>query len=625
MIMMKLLLLMLGLLTVVPGARAAEGSGPVTIGGVPYDAVDPGEPFRERPHPAQDWQAPAPGSKEKAAGMMAYVTLDPGDYRPWRIPRPKERVQELSTFLAQDEAEPVWFGVYALSDLRGLKVSVHTGGAPVKIDIRHMHFWPQRTGWRSREYYITPELLLPCREGKKLVPAQRGVLAERAFDLQAQETAAFWLTLQAAPAARPGAYRGAVTVGSEGRPGLMLPLTIEVLPFRLRRPAYRQWLLYCDASRWSAMSEKQVLSELRDFARHGITGLVEMPLGGEDLSGLPSGPVRFDAAPFRKLAALCVKAGIPGPHVCSYGGVPERVRDRLGLTCDLTKDPWPEALKAGVAAVAKAAVEATRNAPAPWYFYGPDEPGAENTYAVQTYECWHRGGAKTYATSGDLRFFEQAAAGYLTACCFVSYLISSEREARTAREGSERRNAEFWWYGTGCYVNPYPQEGSMFANRYGAGFLFWKTGAKAQVTWTFCRPHEDVFNDFDGSRANAAEPKEQVTAYPHLLRPDDWSTYQGAIPTIAWESLREGVDDCSYLALLSSLIDKAGKSPQPAARKAAQEAQAALTDLVGSIPWANPMLEPAFATPRLQQVRRAVADWIVKLQALLGGRPPRSA
>ena len=144
------------------------------------------------------------------------------------------------------------------------------------------------------------------------------------------------------------------------------------------------------------------------------------------------------------------------------------------------------------------------------------------------------------------------------------------------------------------------------------------------MSWTFCRPHEDVFNDFDGTPANRAEPKEQATAYPHLLKPDDWSTYQGAIPTIAWESLREGVDDYSYLRMLATLIEEAQRSRSEAARRTATEAEETLGALIDAIPWTNPMGAPpgpgpGFGTKRMQQVRRAVADLIVDLQAAISG------
>lgn len=593
-----------------PGGR---GQGPVEIGGVMFEQVDPGEPFTEQPDPPQDWEPAAPSRAERAAGLMVFVPPDPGDLVPGRRPRAAERAASLSAFLTPGEDEPVWFGVRALADLRGLEAAVDTGGAPAAAEVRHIHCWPQRTGWRSRHWYMTPELLLPCGGGRRMVPARRGVLEEKPFDVGEGTTTGFWVTLSARPDAAPGVYEAAVTLSGGGREALRVPLRVEVLPFALQRPADRYWLLYADVSRWRRVSEAQVMAELRDFARHGFTGLVEMPLGTADAGPLPEGEPRVDAAAFRALARQCREAGLPGPHVVNMGGIPERVRKELGLTLDVGKDPWPEALRAGVEAVARAAVAATADEPARWLFYGVDEPSGDNTYAIQEYQCWHRGGAATYATFYRLDFLEKAAE-FLTAPCFVSGLISHEGNARRAREGCERTGAEFWWYGTGSYVNPFPQERYMVHNRYGAGLLFWKAGAKAQVTWTFCRPHGDVFNDFDGSAQNSAEPKEQVTAYPHLLAPDDWSTYQGAIPTIAWEALREGADDYAYLHTATVLAREAAASPDETRRKAGERALADLASLAAAVPWANPMAAPVFKADRLQQVRRAAAGVILALR-----------
>jgi hypothetical protein len=595
---------------------AQDAPGPATIGGIAYDQVDPGPVFTEAPRPQQDWRAPDPFEAETAAGMMAYVTSDPGDYRPYRVPKPEEHAAELSAFLAQAQQEPVCVGIRGLADLQGLSATVRLPGAPVTVDVRHMHFWPQRTGWKSRQWYMTPELLLPCANGKKTVPTTRGLLEERAFDVKTGETAAFWFTLTASPDAKPGAYSGTVSIASAGKPALKLPLQVEVLPFKLERPRDKYWLLYADTFRWSAMSDAQALAELRDFGRHGITGLVELPLGNPDLSRLKQGKVTFDTSHFKRLAGLCNQAGIPGPHVCLCGGIPERVRDALGLTADLSKGDWPQEVKDGVATVAKAAMEATKGIPVRWYFYGVDEANGANTYAIQEYQAWRRGGALTYATFGDLKFLEQTAS-HLTAPCFVSDLISSDAGARSAREGCQKAGAEFWYYGTGSYVNPHPQEGCTFQNRYGAGFLFWKSGAKASVAWTFCRVNEDVFNDFDGSRKCSAEPKDQITAYPHFLKPDDWSTYQGAIPTIALEALRIGADDYGYLATCSSLIAKARASKSKVATDAARAAQDTLDAIVNAMPWNNPMMPANFDTKRMQEARRAIADHIILLQGAL--------
>jgi hypothetical protein len=551
---------------------------------------------------------------------MLFLPPDPGDIVPSRRPQAAERRDSLSVFLTPGEDEPVWFAVHALGDVRGLGVAIDAGTASVTAEVRYLHCWPQRTGWRSRRWYTTPELLLPCRDGRRMVPAQRGVLQEESFDLAAQTTTGFWVTLSARSDSKPGTYATTVTLSSAGRRTLRVPLRLEVLPFALARPADRYWLLYGDTARWRRMGEAQVNAELRDFARHGMTGLVEVSLGSADLSPLPAGPPTFDAAAFRTLARQCREAGLLGPHVCGLGGVPEQVRGRLGLTVDLPKGSWPEALVAGVTGVSKAAVAATANEPARWLFYGVDEPTGENTYAIQDYQCWRRGGAATYATFYQLGFLEKAAQ-FLTAPCFVVGLVSQEETARQAREECARTGAEFWWYGTGSYVNPFPQERYMVHNRYGAGLLFWKTGAKAQVTWTFCRPHEDVFNDFDGAQENSAEPKEQATAYPHLLAPGDWSTYQGAIPTIAWESLREGADDYAYFHTAAALAREATESPEPARRAAAEAARSTLEALAEAIPWANPMGTMPFKANRLQQARRVAADLILGLQGQAGDRP----
>lgn len=595
----------------------AQDQGPVTIGGVTYERVDPGEPFVEGMKQEQDWTPPAPTAAETAAGLIPFTAADPGEFRPGRLPKPSERLEKLQVFLTPGEDEPLTFAVRSLTALQGLTVTAEAGGAPVTIDVRHEHCWPQRTGWRSRQWYVTPELLLPCANGKKTVPVSRGVLQEVAFDVPAETTQGFWLTLTAPAAARAGRYEGTVTIAAAGKQALRLPLQIEVLPFTLQRPAERSWLLYADAGRWNGMSDQQILAELRDYSRHGMNGLIEIGLGSPDLSRLKEGKVTYDAAGYRRWTTLGRQAGLPGPHVIGSAGA-GAVRDVVAPGTDLNKGEWPPAVREGVQAVARAAMEATKDLPR-WYYYGVDEPTGENTYAIQDYQAWHDGGAHTYATFYVPSFLEKASA-YLDAPCFVVGLVSAEKTAREAREACEKTGAEFWWYGTGSYVNPFPQEGFMFHNRYGAGLLFWKCGAKAEATWTFCRPHEDVFNDFDGSRVNSGEPKEQCTAYPHLLKPDDWTTYQGAIPTIAWESLREGVDDYLYLYTLTALIKQAQASNLAGAKAAAADAQATLDGLVASVPWRNPMMPVGFETSSLQRLRRVVADRIVTLQGVLAGQ-----
>lgn len=591
----------------------------VEIGGVVYDSVDEGEPFVEMTAPPGDaWKAPKPSRAESRAGLIAFQTDDPGEYVPDRVPRKQECVKGLEVAVTPGETTALWIGVHALKDLPGLQAAVDLEDAPVSVELRHLHCWPQRTGWKSRRWNIVPELLLPFSNGNRTVPVKDGVLKEESFDLKQGTSTGLWITVAAAAEAEPGRHRGALSIGGrDGRP-LELPLTLEILPFCLARPEGKHWLLYCDAGRWTSMNEEQVMGDLRDFAAHGFNGLVSVPFGDLDLSGMAEGRITFDDTPYRTLVARCEDAGIPGPHVCSFSGIPARVRERLGVECDLSKDVWPEALKKGVMDAARAIVETTKDAGAPWYFYGVDEPTGENTFAIQEYQCWHAAGALTYATFFNINFLEKASE-FLTAPCFVSGLVSEEARAREAREACEKSGAEFWWYGTGCYSNPYPQESGLFFNRYGAGLFFWKTGAKSQVTWTFSRPHADPFNDFDGTPENDSEPKDQTTVYPHLLRPNDWSTYQGSIPTVAWEALREGYNDYLYLHTLAEAVAAARAGGNPRLQKRADRAEREVAALVDALPFHNPMSrqpreDKILRTSTLKKIRRAAADHITALK-----------
>ena len=100
-------------LFMLPVAVLAQEGGPVTIGGIRYERVDPGEPFQERPAPKPDWQPAAPTRAERAAGLRLRH-IRPGDYRPDGVPRPEEHARELSAFLTPGEDEPVWVGARAL-------------------------------------------------------------------------------------------------------------------------------------------------------------------------------------------------------------------------------------------------------------------------------------------------------------------------------------------------------------------------------------------------------------------------------------------------------------------------------------------------------------------------------
>ncbi|MCD6351075.1 MAG: DUF4091 domain-containing protein [Armatimonadetes bacterium] len=547
-------------LLVLAGIGVPQVPAAVEVGGVTYDHVDPGEPFTAVAQPREDWQPARATRAEGRAGLIAYWRPAPEDLRPWSRPRPEECVRKpLRTFAALGETEPVWVAIYARDDLTRITARVEDLPEGVTSELFVVHFWPQRTSWRTRQYYITPELLLPydAADGYAWFPGQ-GVLERKSYDLPAGTTGAVWLRLKVARSATPGTYRFRLHLQAEHHRRLTVPLELEVLPFELRKPEKRAWLMYADIGRWEKMSDQQRWIDAKDFAAHGMDGLVSMPLGVPDLSRLKEGVVKWDVSQTRRYLELLQQAGLRGPWVMS-GGLVRKVQKALGLTVLDLKKPWPTELKEGLKTAARPLADLYSKLGLDWYFYGWDEPSGDNLYAIQQYQCWKEAGAPIYVTMCRAGFWGLMAQ-YLDAPCFSTSFVSNKVACEKTREDCRQFGKKFWWYGSGCYIG---QEGRLFPNRYLAGILFWKTGADAQVSWTYMRPHENPFNDFDGVKVNRVEPKDQTTVYPWLEKAGDWSTYRGPIQTIQWEALREGIDDYCYLWTLHDLASRAAAAPNP--------------------------------------------------------------
>ena len=96
--------------------------------------------------------------------------------------------------------------------------------------------------------------------------------------------------------------------------------------------------------------------------------------------------------------------------------------------------------------------------------------------------------------------------------------------------------------------------------RNSSGFGFYRRPAEAMFYWHYQAINGDPFYDFDGTA------RDWCAAYPG---PD------GPVPTMDWESIREGIDDMRYIATLKALAARAqaGNAAQQAA------AQASLAEL----------------------------------------------
>ena len=593
-----------------------EVKGPVEIYDMVYEKVDPGPPFQEAPRQVEDWQAPPPLEKEREAGFIPYTRPEPFDIKPWSKPKDEERIGRLQCSLAQGETTSLWFAVYALEPLSNLSLQVQPlrKGSNPSIEIRYAHFWAQRTDWRGRTYYITPELLLPTSGGYALFPAKGGTLERHPLDIPQGESRLFWLTLKAPENLPSGDYQFTLKVQAKGKSPFNLPIYLHIYPFRLLKPENKRWLLYSDTWLWGNLPDDKVLKILRGIKEHGIDGFTELPFGKLDLSRLKEGGVKYDASPLIRFTNLMKQVGFKGPHTIG-AWVEGECAQVLGLQVDLNKE-WPEELKKAVIKVANCVVETLKPTGLDWLFYGWDEPGPDNLAALQQYRCWYEGGAKTYVTFFDRGTYE-VAGKWMTAPCFSVGLIYNEETAKWVRHQCDVRKQKFFWYGSGCYLG---QEGRIFPNRYLTGWLFWKTKADAQVSWTFVRPHEDPFNDFDGINANRVEPKDQCTAYPWLSRPNDYESLLDIIPTIQWEAIREGINDYCYAYTLSKMIEEVKNKKGKNWEKLAKEAAETLRAVEESVPWGNEVGKRGYSNKELREVRNLLGREIERVSLALKGK-----
>jgi len=608
--------------------------GPVTIYDTVYEHVDPGTPFTEAPRQEENWQPPSPLPAERQAGLIPFTRAEPFDIKPWSKPKDTERLVQLRCYVAQGETTALWFAVYALEPLNGLEVhdtSRQTAVAAlpsILVAVRYAHFWAQRTDWRGRTYYVTPELLLEMQDGKAQFPAKGGTLQWRPLNVPEGECRLFWITVKVLPDCRPGTYTRTIAIGARGRKALRIPLQIHVYPFRLNKPPDKRWLLYSDSGLLGNMPEDKLLALLREVAEHGIDGLTELPFGNLDLSALSEGKVGYDPQPLLRWHRLMREAGLRGPHTIGTF-IEDQVPARLGIQTDVNRE-WDERVRDAMRLIARTVVQTLKPHGMDWLFYGWDEPGPENIRAIEQYRAWREGGARTYVT-----FFQRgtydAAGQWMTHPCFSTGLVASQQTAQWAYEQCKKHGQKFFWYGSGCYLG---QEGRMFPNRYLAGWLFWKTKADGQVSWTFVRPHEDPFNDFDGVAVNRVEPKDQCIVYPEFASPNDYRSIQRIIPTIQWEALREGINDYRYLNTLRNMIAYARKvAPSPKGNRWAQEllrtadeCERTLKAIEESVPWLSEVGRAGYTNADLQEARTIIGRCAEKLVLLLSGAraaPPK--
>ncbi len=542
-----------------------------------------GKSFIEIPY-MESKELPSLAKHQEIRGYVVFVSQDPDGVFPNTVPQEREIKSTIEIFAAQNEYEPAPFSVYALRDLKNVRVFVTDlidirGNRIGKdaIDIRVVRYWPQRVSWNSTNYRIIPELL----EHKE------------AKDIARDNTQQFWLTVKVPLEAVPGRYTSKVSITPDNADPLQISLNVNVWPFELKTPPNKIWGIYSDSRRWASRSLSQIEAELRDMREHGINTILFRPISIEQCT-MEKDEIHVDLSQANAYVEFFKRVGFEGPIVLSLQDLDVIVSKTIGQEKILYDDQFAKAYHKVIKVLAESAEDHE------WpemLFHVVDEPAnseEKRRKAIRLYKVLKEAGCRTFTTA-DVAFCNGILDPWLDVRCYSLYYVGkTESQCSERIKETEMSNDTFWWYGSGCYSG---QEGNMAVNRYLVGVLFWKTGASGQWSWTFQRPRGDPYNDFD------SEEKDACITYPTL-------DGRGFIPTLQWEGIREGIDDARYIYTLETHIKKGLQSSDESIKAKARDIKLELDEMLDDVPW---FYESEFKNVEATRFRKRVAQKIVEL------------
>ncbi len=485
--------------------------------------------FREVPWVETETMVP-PTPTDRDRGFIGWTPNWMDMVYPQRVPTAEAVKRPCSTFATPGEYEPVVVALRALRELKGVRLVVGDlsgpNGAKISaraLEVHTVRSWPQRLGssW-STEWRVVPELL----ETKPEV------------DVPAHTSQSFWITLHVPADARAGHYEGPLRlVTADGR-RWETTLKVDVLPFKLAEPE-RVVGMYWTDSGWDAETlDRQV----RDMVEHGMRGIVISR--SPKLSNV-NGKLVVDTSELLAFLQHLRRLGITGP-----------VPYNNGLDSDLRKlFPQGDFEQLFVQYITELEKVSIRPDALKLLYYPVDEIGNQDELGKRANTLCglirRVPTATSYITVNDYPSGEKWGQTFNIWCGNVPYTAEQEQKLLAAGHRYMR-------YGS-AYLNDCRKARSS------CGFGFTLRPAEAMYYWHYMCYNGDPYNDFDG------DARDWCAVYP--------GENGELIPTMDWESLREGVDDLRYIATLKELAARAehgSAAQQAAAGKARAELSAVL-------------------------------------------------
>ena len=553
-----------------------------------------GVPFTESLESVPARPLPDQGGKAWRVFTPAAVEAIRYGYRPDE----EDLQREPAVFATPGESVPFTMGVLAFSNVEALAVSVSDLTGPDKIipaqviDIHRAHYMAQRTNWNSPDFWIVPEVLVPLRDPdmpesriRMIRSVHTGVpIPSATLSLAAFQQAQIWFTINVPEGTPAGVYEGEVVFEDSNGQTIRRPLRLWVLPFSLLQPSDRHWGLYTDSSRWEMFPEESVRAELEDFRKHGITGLVMYPLTHSTIQARDNKPV-INSDKFAAYMKMVREVGLDGPIVMDFQGLRNRVSQLTGKEIGS-----PEFAEFYAEVIRHFAERGHREGWGEMVYHAVDEPSTADKArdARALLSIIKDIGLPTFTTANNVQMVNELLDDVLDVRTWYISFASSPSAAQTRQTEAQAVEGRFWCYGSGSYTG---QEGRMLANRYITGLFLAKSGAEGMWSWTFQRPKDQPYDDFDG--ASHKEQKDAMITYPSFFMPTR------SYPTLQWEGIREGVDDYRYIHTLRVLASEANRT----------DILDGLQRLLDEVPWNVRSL----SAEEVEKVRARIVDWLLEI------------
>ena len=413
----------------------------------------------------------------------------------------------------------------------------------------------------------------------------------RPWHMPAWSKELFWVTVHVPEQAKPGIYRGEVTVTSAGKAVAKAEVSLEVLPIKLEEPPFSIGWHYA----WPG-SVEALRANLKDMREHGMTNVgplygFHMPIDDEDTSQLGTFIQEYLKAGYTKPIMLGAPMNLTISGLTGYGPVDSKRFQQKYI--QVMRRLHAETRKHDIPVIFSIGDE----------FTNKGRKGVE--YAGKLARLAYEELPEICVTSDMNGHLEvMAMAPYLNYATFNNGWDGIDHH----NEGRRLMNEKF-------IKQLVKETGAIpyFVNagkgRFPFGFFFWrmtKCGVVGKVEW--------FYNLQGKGGGKGSVVKLDGTKVTH---------------TVYYELSREGIDDLKYLCKLEALIEQARKAGQAGAE--AEAAAACLKKIEDSIipdwtaytqggmRWPADGMEEldagkAARLGSLNALRRTVADHILALQ-----------